>query len=350
MDIYAYIKKFKDYTFDEKEFNEVDNVILSSIMYLDFTRIVQNGYVGISLHDAGKIYLETYKRFDIYTKGVAQKTAFITLEHVVDTKRYKDIILSNYRYITSLDTQFSALTFTISKNLKYIGFEGTDELISGWKEDAFFSFKFPVDAQKYAIAYINEVVKLRDKKIILGGHSKGGNLALVAGMYANPLIKPKIKRIISNDGPGLRKEEFYSHKYKSIKKKFMHIIPSHSLVGILLYNDDYIVVKTNKKNILAHDLATWLVEDDHFIKSPRDKESIIIEEKLNEYISSLSYKDQEKVVKSIFRELEKEGLITVTDLLKFRKILNVVKNLKNIDSKSKSILIEILEIIINNYM
>ncbi|MCH5166348.1 MAG: DUF2974 domain-containing protein [Erysipelotrichales bacterium] len=350
MDVFGYIILNGHYTFEEKEFNEVDNIILSSLMYLDFTRIVQTGNIGISLHDAGHIYLETNKRKDIYKLGIAQISAYRILESVIDTNRYKNINLSSYRYITGLDTQFSALTFNINKSLKYIGFEGTDELISGWKEDAYLSFKFPVDAQKYAIDYIKEVIKFRDKNIIIGGHSKGGNLALVAGMYTNPLFKRKIKQIISNDGPGLRKEEFISRRYKSIRNKYTHIIPSNSLIGTLLYNDTYKAVKTNKRSILAHDLTTWLIDGEHFIESPRDKRSLEVEKKLNEYISSLSYKEQEMVVKSIFKELEQEGLNTVSDLFKFRKLLNIVRKLNNINPKCKSILIEVLEIIINNYI
>lgn len=350
MDIYSYVSNYGYYSFTEKVFNKVDNLVLSSLMYLDFTHIIQNGNVSISLEDAGKIYLETNNKKDIARIGIAQKNSYSLLEIVVNTTRYKKIMLSNYRYITGVDTQFSALTFNINKNLKFIGFEGTNELISGWKEDAYLSFKFPVDAQKYAIDYINEVVGIFDKKIILGGHSKGGNLALVAGMCANPLIKLKIKRIYSNDGPGLRKEEFYSHKYKSVKKKYTHIIPSHSLFGILLYNDEYEVVKSSKNNILAHDLTTWLIEDNHLIKGKRDIKSLEVEKKLNEYIRTISYEEQERVVKSIFKELEKSGLKNVSDLFKFRKLLNVIKSIENIDKRSKSILIEVIEIIINNYM
>lgn len=349
MNIFDYVKNYT-YRFDEKEFNEVDNLVLSSLTYLDFTGIIPQNKTSLSLMDAGNIYLSTYKRRAIAKLGIAQKDGYKLLELAIKSPRYKDIKVSRYRYITSLDSQFSAMTFELTKKLKFIGFEGTDELISGWKEDAYISFKFPVDAQKYAIDYISEAVSLFDSSIILGGHSKGGNLALVAAMFANPIIKLKIKKVYSNDGPGLRKEEFESKKYKNIKKRYVHIIPTHSLVGTLLYNDEYKVVKTTNKNILAHIASSWVIEDDHFTYAKQDRKSIQIEKKLNEYIAEIDYNEQKRIVDAIFRDLEHQGYKTLNDFFKFRKLLKSINNLKNIDESIRKTLSDVIEIIITNYL
>ena len=168
MNYFEYVSS-SDKTFEEKTFNEVDNLVLSCLTYLDFTGIVPNKKVEVSLKTAGEIYLETYKKREIAKLGIAQKDAYKLLQLAIKSPRFKNIMLSNYRYITSLDSQFSAMTFKITKKLKFIGFEGTDELLSGWKEDAYLSFRFPVDAQEYAINYLNEVVSFFDSNIILGG-------------------------------------------------------------------------------------------------------------------------------------------------------------------------------------
>ncbi len=349
MNYFEYVSS-SDKTFEEKAFNEVDNLVLSCLTYLDFTGIVPNKKVEVSLKTAGEIYLETYKKREIAKLGIAQKDAYKLLQLAIKSPRFKNIMLSNYRYITSLDSQFSAMTFKITKKLKFIGFEGTDELLSGWKEDAYLSFRFPVDAQEYAINYLNEVVSFFDSNIILGGHSKGGNLALVSGMYANLLIKNKIKKIYSNDGPGLRKEEFFSKKYEKIKDKYEHIIPTHSLVGTLLYNGPYHVVKTTNKNIFAHIAASWVIEGESFINAKQDKKSIQIEDKLNKYIASLSYEDQEKIVNTIFRDLEKQGIKSLNEFLNFRKLLKSIKSLKNISPDVKDILNDVVDIIVSNYL
>lgn len=350
MNIYEYVTKFGNHTFDEKEFNEVDNLVLSVIMYLDFTNIVSNKKDAITLRNAALEYFHTHDKKIVYRLGIAQKDAYRLLEVVMDTKRYQDILLSNYRYITSLDSQFSSLVFDLNKHLKFIGFEGTDEYISGWKEDAYLAIRFPVDAQKYAIKYLNEVVSLFDKKIIIGGHSKGGNLALVASMYARGYIKSKIKLIYSNDGPGLREIEHSSRNYKSIQKKYIHIIPNYSLVGVILKNDTYHIVESTKKNVLAHSASTWLIEDEHFKVTTQSSASKKLENSINKFLDNTNDEEIEKVIKSIFTSLEHAGIIYVKDIINFKAILDIAKNLSNINKTTKKELVNILEIIVKEFI
>ena len=348
--MYDYVKKIGGYTFDEKEFNEVDNLILSVIMYLDFTNIVSNRKDTKTLRNAALEYIHTHDKKMVCRLGIAQRDAYQLIELVMDTIRYKDILLSNYRYITSLDSQFSSLVFDINKHLKFIGFEGTDEYISGWKEDAYLAIKFPVDAQKYAIKYLNEVVSLFDKKIIIGGHSKGGNLALVAGMYARGYIKPKIKIIYSNDGPGLRMQEWTSRNYKTIQKKYIHIIPNYSLVGVMLKNDAYHVVESTKKNVLAHSASSWMIEDDHFKITTQSESSKKLENSINKLLDDTTDQELESIIKAIFMSLERAGIVYVKDILNFKAILDIIKSTKNIDKKIKKELINIFEIIIKEFI
>lgn len=350
MNIYEYVNKFGNYTFLEKEFNEVDNLVLSVIMYLDFTNIVSNKKEQITLRNASLEYFHTHDKKIVYKLGIAQRDAYKLLSIVMDTTRYKDILLSNYRYITSLDSQFSALVFDIDKHFKFIGFEGTDEYISGWKEDAYLAIKFPVDAQKYAIKYLNEVVSLFDKKIILGGHSKGGNLALVASMYTRGYIKRKIKLVYSNDGPGVRKTEYNSRNYQTIQKKYIHIIPNYSLVGVILKNDAYYVVESSKKNILAHAASTWMIEDDHFKVTTQSAVSKKLENNINKFLDNTSDEEIENVIKSIFSSLEHAGIVYVKDVINFKVILDIVKKLSNIDKTTKKSIINIFEIIIKEFL
>ena len=47
------------------------------------------------------------------------------------------------------------------------------------------AIQFPVEAQKRAISYLNRHFTFGHAPLIVGGHSKGGHLALVGSMYAN---------------------------------------------------------------------------------------------------------------------------------------------------------------------
>ena len=224
MNYYDYLKEYGNQTFEELKFNEVDSLIFSVLSYLDYTGLISNTKEYRRLRDIGIEYLHTHDKKKVFSLGRAQKDAYILLDTAISTKRYQDILVHHYVYNSNINMQFSAMTFKIDKNTKYISYEGTDELLSGWKEDFILSYKFPVEAHTLAIDYINEEISLFDKNIYVGGHSKGGNLALVAAMYTYKWKKNKILNVYSFDGPGLRKEEFKSKNYKSIKSRFFRFL------------------------------------------------------------------------------------------------------------------------------
>ena len=266
MNINEYVIKYGDLTFEEKEFNDIDNLVFSSLSYLDYSLTSINRKEH-TLEYIGKEYLKIYDYKEIKVLGVAQKNAYKLLELVVNTKRYKDLIVHDYVYIINKNKQFSAMMFRINSELEYISYEGTDEVISGWKEDLELACFFPIPAQIDAINYAKKHIKIRGPYVIIGGHSKGGNLALVAAMYTPQLKQFRIKKVYNNDGPGLRRKEFESGKYRRIKRKYIHIVPDSSMVGILLRNDMYDVVKSNKNNIMSHAVINWIIEDDKLVKS-----------------------------------------------------------------------------------
>ena len=148
--IYDYVKKYGNILFEEKDFNDLDNIVFSYLTYLNYTKtsIKDNTH---TLEEIANEYLveNGYKR--IHKTEVSQRGAFKLLELIKNKKRYKNIILSDYIYNTNNEMQFSAITFNINKNLKCIYFEGTDELVSGWKEDFLLASTFPIPSQKQAI-------------------------------------------------------------------------------------------------------------------------------------------------------------------------------------------------------
>ena len=259
--IFDYVNKYGDYSFEEKEFNDCDNLVLCALFYLDFTNTSLNNSNN-RLEIIGIEYLSNTNFKDISKKGMAQRNAYILLKLLITKTRYKYIVLSDYIYDTSRTKQFGAITFKLTNKLSYICFEGTDELVSGWREDGELACKFPVESQVSAIEYVNKHITLFGPNIIIGGHSKGGNLALISAMYTKKYKQFKIKKVYSNDGPGLRRKEFESKEYKNIKKKYVHIVPENSVVGVLLRNDMYTVIKSSKKSIMSHNIHTWLLEDD----------------------------------------------------------------------------------------
>jgi len=335
MTIYEYIKRYGDKTFKEKEFNEIDNLIFSLIVYLDFSEILEEE--TNTIEKVGKKLIEKYTYKEINNYGTLQKDAYKCLKLLINTNRYKNIEISNYIYIGTNEEQFSALTFKINKKISYISFEGTDHLISGWKEDFQLSYMYPTMSQTHAIEYLKKTIKLFGPKIIVGGHSKGGNLALVSSMEQNIIKKLKIKQIYNNDGPGLRLREFQSRHYKQIKKKLTHIVPYNSIVGILLRNDKYKAVASTKKTVLSHAIATWMIYDDQLLETELTPKSKEIEKSVIEWLNNHNDDERKLMIENVFDIFKRCNITDTRDLRKIRSIIRILKEVRNIDEETKKL-------------
>ena len=75
MDLIQYIDEYGDYTFCEKEFNEIDNLIFSQLCYTDFEGIA-DFEKEISLENAAKHFYSIYSADEIDRLiGINQKSA-----------------------------------------------------------------------------------------------------------------------------------------------------------------------------------------------------------------------------------------------------------------------------------
>lgn len=343
MSILNYIKKYGDSSFSDLSFSEVDNLILASLSYLNLTGIVEKRK-KVRLEDVYFKYLEENRGQK--EKTLAGRHAFLLLQAIAHKKRYQNILLSHYIYVGDLNQQFSALSLDIDKDTIYISFEGTDDLISGWKEDFELCYKFPVLAQKQAIRYLNLYYTFSLKKIILGGHSKGGNLALVSSMYANPLIQSRIIKIYNNDGPGLREKEFLSKKYQKVEAKIIHIVPNFSLVGLLLYHsDNYMVIQSNRKDLMAHDFLTWQVDDNKFKQTQLSNFSKILAKSCLNWVQKYDDKKKEVVVETLFSIFNKLKIDSYNDILENKRLFfDLIKETGNIDKETKEMVLDLFNL------
>lgn len=339
--IFDYVKKYGNKCFSEKSFNEIDNLVFSTLSYLDFSNTSIHSNCA-TLEIIGQEYLSSHTYKEVKKLGVAMRDAYQLLKILITQKRYQNMILSDYIYKTNQETQFCALTFHISKKLKYICFEGTDEQLSGWKEDLKLASVFPVPAHIEAINYVNKHVSLLGPDVIIGGHSKGGNLALVAGMYMKAYKRGKVQQIYSNDGPGLRLSEFYSKQYQKVKKKYTHIVPNYSIVGVLLKSDCYQVVKSSKQSIFGHAMSTWQIEDDKLVSSELSLKSKKLENNILSWVELHSDQEKAIITEHLFGAMEEARIQKTFELLKLKNLSKVIRNFKRIDTRTKSLVREFL--------
>lgn len=337
--IIDYVKKYGDYSFEDEEFNEIDAAVLSLLSYVDFYNIVSTKKKSVSLKNALDYFFNNYDLKLFVKRGFSRKELLSLCKIIKDKERYKDIILYNYVYKIGFDEQFSAVTMKLPNNAIVISYEGTDHNLVGWEEDFAMCYKFPVPCEIDAVKYINKNISLFDKDVIVLGHSKGGHLSMIASMYANLMNRFKIKKVYNFDGPGLKKKEIESRKYKRIEDKLFNIVPNHSIVGLLLrHTDNLNIVKSMRKDLYAHSIFNWEVQDNHFKTTTLSKISKDLDKSIIMWLDEHSIKDREDIVKSIFEYLRKNGVSDVTNLSKIKTLITLIKNSKKLDKETRDVL------------
>lgn len=310
--IESYLAWRGDVPIDFAPFNEVDNVVCCAIAYSYFKGIVpEKSGESISIADAVKLFFEKYNEEDFINNSMISVTKVELLKWLAKSDRYKDMRLSNYVDIIDEDkqTQFAAMHIEISDSLTYVAFRGTDMTIIGWQED----FKMAsevVYAQKLAAKYLSDTLSDSTRKYIIGGHSKGGNLAIYASSMCEATAKEKIDRIYDNDGPGFLPAYLESEDYKSIKDRIIRIVPEYCVIGMLLATDDSVetkIVGSNVDGILQHDIMTWQVVGCSLNKKPsHSRKSQFLNDSVRDWIKDATL-DQRKAFANDFFEALKAG-------------------------------------------
>ena len=347
MTIVDYLDKYGDKNFMEEKFNYLDNVILSQLSYLSLGGIVPALYEkGILLQEVSDKYFKKYSENDINSQWYLIPKVSKLLKKMGTCNRYKDAILYNYVCIVDNKKQFGALCIRLNDNSVYVSYEGTDDTLIGWKEDFEMACDYPVPSQISAAKYLNRAVKISDTVVRLGGHSKGGNLAVSAAMGCHFYIRNKIVDIYNNDGPGFLKEQVLSYKYKRISNRIRMFVPKQSIIGILMYhNTEYNVIRSNGIGIFAHDVFNWQIKDNDFIYDEISFKSRKLQKNINKYLDKLNVNERKEVVVAIFSIFE-DNDIKVTSEIRFNKIFDMFKSLVNIDKKVRKDIYELLRIII----
>lgn len=349
--IIDYIKWRGDLTLSVSPFNEVDNLIFSEFCYMDFKDIVSSDPEDrISIHDAAVKLEEKYGPEDEYVL-VNMTDIYKMIQLMKDSARYSSMMLSGY--VNEVDSakskQFSALTIETGDRHIYIAYRGTDDTLAGWREDLEFACSPDVPAQKRAVKYLTDTVKhFPFRRIRLGGHSKGGNLAVYSALYCNLKIKKKIDDIWSNDGPGFFENIQESKQYELIKDKMHTIVPKSSIVGMLLEHDEnHTVVDSNELGLMQHNGLTWQVMGTSFITLPHiqeaAKESSLA---IRKWMLSISPQKRTEFADALYNILTASGAKTFTDLKEenLKGYITIAKATFNTDKEIRNGLIQFIQL------
>ena len=342
-----YLKEYGDYTLEEKPFSEVDSLILSQFSYLKFDGMApgpKDGRAAVSLEE-----LMEHEKYDsMYADERYRKDNTALFLGMYRSRRFRDTRIYNYVNQIDLDNemQFSAVTILLPNGICYVAFRGTDETIVGWKEDLNLAFSGPVPGQRMSVEYLECAAGTIEGDFYMGGHSKGGNLAVYAAMNCAKEVRDRILMIYDQDGPGFRPEVRKQGDYEGIAGRIRKTVPRSSLVGMLLYSDgEYEVVESKTIGLAQHNPYTWLVRDDTFqIVNEIHSGRKFMDEALNQWILSLSQEEMHIFVDTFYQVVlasETDNLIDFT--ANWAKSLHKIGTaLKEIDPQTGKAIIQIM--------
>ena len=347
-----YIEWRGDLRFSEVGLCEVDAMILSIISYMRFDGVVPhtNEDTSITLLEATKRLLNKSRGKKV-SLGRLIPPEFVGLTvAAAKCRRFSGIRLMCYENEISEaeEKQFSAVTFKLTRDKYFVAFRGTDDTLTGWKESFNMSFMRPIPAQSEAAEYFAKVAQKYNGSLYLGGHSKGGNLAVYAAAEADDSIKKRIVTIYNNDGPGFDREYVNGENFKGVREKILTIVPQSSVVGMLLeHEEEYEIVKSNASGLFQHDGSTWEVSGGSFVHLDTVTEnSKLIDRKLKEWLDGMSVAGRERFVDTVFETLSATNAKTLTELTSDK--IKLVKAWGSLDQTTKNFLLKFAAILIKH--
>lgn len=308
--IIDYIEWRGDITFAEQEFNGIDSLVFAMLSYIDFMDVLVEDAENNVTNSIGAIY----KRYLNIRNDVPK-----LLGVMAKSKRFCNCRLFDYIQILDHEvelTQFSAIHIYLNNkyNQEYVAFRGTDNSITGWQEDFSISFQV-VAAQKYAEDFLRKVLEHAEGKVFVGGHSKGGNLAIFAASKMKEALFDKIVQIHNFDGPGLCPDVLKEEDYQKIAKKQLRVVPDFYLIGSLFEREepDY-VVKSSVDNLGAHNAYTWQIKSQSFQTAKVKKKAVSYQQVFGDWIETVDLEQREIFVRDFFGSLKVNGAVTVEQI------------------------------------
>lgn len=345
--ILDYLREYGDYTLEEKPFSDVDSLVLCQFAYLKFEGMVpgpEEEKAAVSVREIAE-----HKDYDhLYADERYRKDNTALFQGVYKSRRFGNMKLWNYVNQIELDqeTQFSAIVCGLSGGITYVAFRGTDESIVGWKEDLNLAFSEPVPGQTLSVCYLEKAAQTIQGSFYVGGHSKGGNLAVYAAMNCAAPVRERIARIYDHDGPGFRPEVRKKGAYEEIAGRIDKTVPRSSLVGMLLYTEEnYKVVESKTIGLAQHNPYTWLIKDDSFkivdeIRAGRR----FMDQALNEWILSLDQEQMHTFVDTFYRVVQASETDNLIDFTAnwLKSIHKIGAALKEVDSETAEVIVQIM--------
>lgn len=273
-------------------------------------------------------------------------------------------LFNNIHNISQLFGKKSSMFSNLSKKRSYSGalvvaFRGTDNTLVGWKEDFNMAFRCPIPAQESAEEYLTSVAKRSSNKrynlrsniprLLVAGHSKGGNMAVYASMKLDSNDKKlgsRIEKIYSMDGPGFASDVVNMEVFSDVSSRVEKVVPTSAFIGLLMDSAlKYRVTQAESIGLMQHFGMYWQIKDGDFAYcdsvTPR---ALAVSNAVNHWMSGLDFDDRKRRIDNVYNALSSLGYCTFDEMsLHWSEVLPKLWQItSNLDVKSKELLRDVL--------
>ena len=317
----TYVQQYEAQTFQEKLVTDIDILVLTEIAYLPFDEIVSSSFeekTAISLNQLGKEFETIKEKEHKNNPFMITKERIQLLDVVSKSLRFKDVKV--FGFMNDIDDeltkQFAAVCYQWEEESRWIIFRGTDESLTGWKEDFMMTYSDLIPAQTDAIEYLRKQAELFSGSLNISGHSKGGNLSLYASAMQEETVQDRIKQIYCWDAPGVHRSILGTEGYQRVVSKVKRYIPQDSIVGLMLESQvPYHIIESQGSGISQHSALMWNIEDDHFVElTELTKKSQLTDQTFKQWTEVVSDEDLKLFFDTFFELFFEMGVETVNDV------------------------------------
>lgn len=353
--IMDYISWRGDLSFEQSQFNEVDNLILACFSYVNLDGIsAVTKQKGIGLKKLTKEFMKLHTMKELEAdKSFIRLAPFMMME-MAKSVRFGKCVVRNYvnDIVTEAEQQFAAMEIVLEDGTSYVSFRGTDDTIIGWKEDFNLSTGV-VPAQKRAIEYLQKISEHTDGMLRVGGHSKGGNLAIYGSVMCKSAHE-KILEIYSNDGPGFSREFQELPETKEMMPKIIRIIPEYSIIGTILEHEkEPVIVASSSKGLLQHDGFSWEVQGPALVRRDSlNKTALRFIEILHKWINGMDMEQKRLLIEDLFATLQASGYENLSEVQSggLKSLAAMVKRVEKFAPESRGMMQELLTAICGGWL
>ena len=317
----TYVQQYEAQTFQEKLVTDIDILVLTEIAYLPFDEIVSSSFeekTAISLNQLGKEFETIKEKEHKNNPFMITKERIQLLDVVSKSLRFKDVKV--FGFMNDIDDeltkQFAAVCYQWEEESRWIIFRGTDESLTGWKEDFMMTYSDLIPAQIDAIEYLRKQAELFSGSLNISGHSKGGNLSLYASAMQEEDIQHRIQQIYCWDAPGVHRSILNTEGYQRVVSKAKRYIPQDSIVGLMLESQvPYHIIESQGSGISQHSALMWNIEEDYFVElTELTRNSQLTDQTFKQWTEVVSDEDLKLFFDTFFELIFEMGVETVNDV------------------------------------